>query len=121
MRGFGTKEKPRDDRKENGMDSEFTEGAKSVQDDVKEHPGERTPPRPVPAPEHKHSKEYRQGLAEFDQDAVPTERSPLQELTEVVNKAHDAYSDKQASENRDPERPFAVIHALTLDDQRRGW
>jgi hypothetical protein len=39
----------------------------------------------------------------------------------VVNKAHDAYSDKQASENRDPERPFAVIHALTLDDQRRGW
>ena len=39
MRGVGTKEKPRDDRQENGMDSEFTEGAGSVQDDVEEHPG----------------------------------------------------------------------------------
>ena len=98
---------------EHSVDSEFMEGVKSAENHVEEHPGERAPARPVPAPEHKHSKKYRQGLAQFDQDAVPSELRPLQRLAEVVNKADDTYGDIQASENRDAERPFRVIHALT--------
>jgi len=52
---------------EYSVDSEFMEGVKSAENHVEEHPGERAPARPVPAPEHKCSKENGQELDEFDE------------------------------------------------------
>src|ERR1035438_2079157 len=57
----GTKEKPDDCGTEQRVDGELAERAKSAQDDVERHPGDRKPARPVVAAENKCSTDNRNG------------------------------------------------------------
>ena len=90
------------------MNGQFAWSAKCAQHNVKSHPCERQPSRPVAAAEDECSRHDRHNFGDFNRNAVR-----LSQITNMEDSANDPHGEKKAGDNKNWNRTPDRVHRST--------
>jgi len=100
---FFAEKKIGDQDQEQTMHYRFLQRMEKAENEVIRDPGHRNPPRPVAAPKHEDATNDRRDPKKQNEDHFVLKCLLRLEIAEMVNKAHRARRDEQATHDRDCE------------------